>query len=102
MDLSILFSLVLHIAFDDFLVGILSDRVHVKATRPEVSTPEEFFDLRMRIEDMFGCEAFGDLGYFGGCKDRNALNEEMDMVLVRSNLDEPEFIALLDFQTNLF
>ena len=61
MDLLVPPTLILHIAFDDIFVGVLPDRVHVEATRPEVSSPENLLHLRMVIEDMLGGEALDDL-----------------------------------------
>ena len=61
VDLFVLHTLVLDIAFDDVFVGVLTDGVHVEAARPEVSSPEELFDCGMMRKDMLGCEAFYDL-----------------------------------------
>ena len=62
MDLCIPPSLTLHVALDHFFVGILTDRVHVEAARPEVPAPEDLLDLGTGIEDVFGGETLHDLG----------------------------------------
>jgi len=61
MDLLVPPSLTLNVALDNIFIGVLSDCVHVEATRPEVSSPENFLHLRMAIEDVFGREALDDL-----------------------------------------
>ena len=64
MNLLVLLALILHVASHDFFVGVLAHRVHVETTRPEMPAPEDFFDLRMLLENVFGCETFGNLGNF--------------------------------------
>ena len=56
MDALVLFTLILNVAPDHFLVAVLTDRIHVKTTGPKVSSPESSFDIGMGIEDVFGCE----------------------------------------------
>ena len=102
VDLSVLFSLVLDVSLDDLLVGILAYRVHIETTGPEVATPEKLLDCRVFVEDVFGGETFDDLNNFGWGKDRNALDEEMDMIHVCPDFDKAKFVAGLDFQADLF
>ena len=66
MDLFVPPSLILHVSFDDFFVGVLPHRVHVEAACPEVASPEDFLDVGMLIEDVLGREALDDLRYGAG------------------------------------
>ena len=102
MDLCVLLSLPLHVAYDDIFIGVLAHRVHVEATRPEVPSPEDFPGLRMFVEDVLGGEAFDDLNNFGWGENRDALDGEMHMVQISPDLDEPDLIPLLDAETDLF
>ena len=102
MNLLVDHALVLDVAPDHLFVRILSNRVHVVAARPEIATPEHLFDLRVGLKDMFGCEAFRDLCNLCWGENRSALDEEMDVIKIRPNLYEPKFVALLNFQTDLF
>lgn len=61
MDLLVPPALILNVAFDDVFVGVLPNRVHVEAARPEVSSPEHFLHLRMVVKDVFGRETLDDL-----------------------------------------
>ena len=102
MDLFVSPALVLDVAFDDILVCVLSHRVHVETARPEVTAPEDLLHCGMMIEDVLGCQTLDDLGDARWSEDRNALQEKVDMICIRSDLDESDFIPLLDGQTNLF
>ena len=102
MNLSVLFSLILDVALDDFFIRILTNCVHVKATGPEITSPENFLDLRVRLEDMLGREALGNLCDLAWRKNRDTLNEKMHMIQICSDLDETDFIASLDTETHVF
>lgn len=101
MNLLVPPALIVDVAFDDIFVGILPDGVHVETTGPKIPSPEKFLGLRIPIEDMLGREALDD--FRNGCRreHRNALKEEMYMVTVCSDLDEADFISLLNAQTHL-
>jgi hypothetical protein len=102
MEELVLLPLVLNIALDHFFAGVLPHGVHVVAARPEVTSPQHLFDFWVVVEDMLGSQAFDDLDDLGGRKNGNRLEKKMHMVLIRANLDEPEFIALLDGKTDVF
>ena len=102
MEKLILHPLVLDIALDDLFVGVLAYGVHVEATRPKGATPQKFFYFWMVVEDMFCRETFDDLDDLGGREDGDALDEEMHMILIGANLDESQFIPLLNLETHLF
>ena len=102
MDTLVRFALVLDVTLDDIFVGILSHGVHVVAARPEIASPEHLLNLRMGLEDMFGCEAFDDLGDFCGREGGNTLDEEVDVIEIRPDFDEAKFVALLNLKTDLF
>ena len=102
MDLFVLAALVLDIAFDDIFVCVLSHRIHVKATRPEVPAPEDLLHCWMMVKDVLGRQALDDLSDARWSEDRNALQEKVHVICIRSDLDESDFIPLLDGQTDLF
>jgi hypothetical protein len=95
-------ALILNIALDDVLVGVLPDGVHVKTTRPEIASPQDFLDLGTGIEDMLARKAFDNLGDVRGREYGDALDEEMDMILIGADLDETNLVALLDLQAHVF
>ena len=102
MDLLVPPSLILHIALDDVLVGVLANGVHVEATRPEMASPEKSLDCRMILENVFGCEALDGLRDAAGREYGNALEQKVHMILVSANLDKTNFVALLDLLANVF
>ena len=101
MNLSVSPPLVLHVTFDDLFVGILPYGVHVEPARPEVPAPEEALDLGVMIEDMFGGETLDDLRNARGGEERDTLEEKVDMVFIRADLDEADFVALLDVEADI-
>ena len=102
MDLFVLTALIVDVPLDDFLVGVLPDRVHVKPTGPEVTAPENLLHLGMRIEDVLCREMFDGPNHAGGGEGGNGLEKKVDMILVCANFDEPDFVALLDCETDVF
>ena len=101
LELSVLHALALDIALDHIFIGVLPYGVHVETTRPEMPSPEELFDCGVGLEDMFGCEAFYNLRYARGGEEWDALEEEVDVVAIRTDFDEPYLVALLDLLAHL-
>ena len=102
MYLLILLALVLYIVSDDRLVAVLSDRIDVETACPEVSSPELFFDFRVREEQLFRNDTFDRLHH--SCREHSwdALDKKVHMIFVCTNLYELYFIALADLFTRLF
>jgi len=46
MNLFVPLALIPDVALDDLLIGILSHGVHVEAACPEMSSPENFLDIK--------------------------------------------------------
>jgi hypothetical protein len=101
MNLFVLLSLVLYVFFDCFLVSVSANGVHVKPTGPEMASPEDFLDLGMQTKHFFGGNGLRCFYNLGWCHHGHGLDEEMDMIFVRSDLDVIKFVALFDFIANV-
>ncbi len=89
-------TLVFNIVLDCLFVGVLANRVYIIPLCPELSTPQFLLHFGMLCEDVLGRDAFDDAHEVGGSDIGNGLDEEMDMVFVRSHLVESNLVSLLD------
>ena len=96
MKLFVVLSLSSHIFLDGLFVAGFSHGVDVEATGPELSTPEDLFEFAVTIKEFSSRDALDDAGNLGGRIGRHALNEEMHMILVRTDLNKGDFIGLSD------
>jgi len=94
-------TLVFDIVLNDLFVRILSHRVYIISLRPKLSAPQLLFDFGMLFEDALGRDAFDDLGDTGGSEFGNGLNEEMDMVFIRSDFVKADLVPLLDAKAHV-
>ena len=96
----VVFALVLYVFPDCFSCGVLTDGVDVKTARPEPSSPQHPFDLRVALEYLLCSNAFDGSNDLAGrcCRDR--LDEKVDVVLVGADLDEVDVIAVLYFKAD--
>ena len=97
MNLLVVLPLVLNVLSDRFLISMSSDGVHVKPTGPKATSPEHFFDLWMEAEHLFGGNGFCRFDDLGGRHHGHGLDEEVDVVLIRSDFHVLQFVALLNF-----
>ena len=94
-------ALFLHVLLDHLFIAVLSYGVRVVAACPELSSPEHFLHLCMRVEYLLGGEAFNDLhDHFRG-HHGNTLDEEMHVVLVGSNLHEMNLVSFRNAHADL-
>jgi len=87
---------------DGRLVSILSNGIDVESTRPEASSPEDFFDFWMVSEEFLGGDTFDGFRELRGGGVGDGLDEEVDMVFIGSYLDESYLVAFADFVTDGF
>jgi len=102
MDLTIRSPLLMNILSDDLLVPVLANGIRIESARPELSAPEHLLHFRMGVKDLLCDDAFDRLNKCGRRQRRNALHEEVDMVFVRPNLDEMNFMTLRYRHAHLF
>ena len=102
MDLPVCAALFMNILSDHFLIAVLTDGVRVIPARPELSTPEHLLDFGMTAEDLLCSNALDGLNDGRGRHHRDALDEKMDMVFIRPDLDEMDLMSFSYSHTHLF
>ncbi len=102
MELFVVPSLMLHVVLNGFFISRSSDGVDVEARCPECAAPEELLEFRVTIEDFPCCDAFDGAGDLGGREQRNGLDEEMNVIFIRTDFDEDDFVVLSDCPTDVF
>ena len=100
MYLLVLFSLIFDIVLDDNFIPKSSNRIEIITTCPKLSSPEFLFHLRVSCKQFSGRNTFCYL-HKPTHHHWNCLDEKMNMVDICSYFNEIDFIALLDFLTNL-
>jgi len=93
MDLPVRAALLMNVLSDHFLVTVLTDGICVIPARPELSTPEHLLDFGMTSEDLLCSDALDGLNDCRGRHHGDALDEKMDMVFIRSDLDEMNLVS---------
>ena len=100
MNLLVSLSLLLNIFSDLFLVAMKANRVDIVAVCPEFPAPKILLYFRMSQENLLGCDAFCHLCYFGRQHHRYGLDQEVDMILIGSNLHKVQVIGWCEFQAD--
>ena len=93
MDLLVCAALLMNVLSDHFLITVLTDGVRVIPARPELSTPEHLLDFGMTAEDLLCGNALDGLNDGRGRHHGDALDEKMDMVFIRPDLDEMDLVS---------
>ena len=87
-------SLVLYVVGDHAFVAVFPDRAGEISVGPEFPAPQLFFDLGAVSEDFSCGNAFDHRDEFRDCVRGNALDEEMNMILIRADLEKVHLIPL--------
>ena len=77
-------TLFIDISLNCFLICILSYRIYIIATRPELAAPKLTFYFRVQPKKFLCCDAFHGLRYFFYTHHRNTLYQKMYMILISS------------------
>jgi len=91
-----------NIALNSRFTSLTGNRVDVIPIGPELSTPEFRPKVGKTSEYLSGGKAFDHSGQLRRRVHRHGLDEEVDMVLVCSNLDEVDLVSPGNFRTHLF
>ena len=102
MDLPVCAPLFMNVLSDHFLVTVLTDGIRVIPARPELSAPEHLLDFGMTPEDLLCGNALDGLNDCRGRHPGDALDEKMDMVFIRPNLDEMDLVSFSYSHAHLF
>lgn len=70
-------------------------------TRPELTTPKHLFDFWMKSKNLFRSNSFDSSDDFLRRIHDIALNQKMNMIFIKTNLQKMNFLTLLYFQANL-
>ena len=97
-----MFSLVSNIISDYFFIPVLSNGVDVVSAGPELASPEDAGDLGVTAEKLAGRDTLDDCGETCGGNGGNALEEEVDVVFVRPDLDEADFVGGTKVEADVF
>ena len=99
MDLLIGCALILYISFDDCLICVLTYRIHIIPTCPKFPSPQNLSYFWVSLHNLLCRQTLYRLDDLLGRKDRDTLNHEMNMILVRADLNKTNLITLADFIT---
>jgi hypothetical protein len=102
MNLSVCTALFMNILSNYFLVAVLTDGIGIIPTRPELSTPEHFFDFWMTMENLPRSNALDSLHDCGGGQHGDTLDQKMDMVFIRPDLHKMDLVTFSYFDADLF
>ncbi len=94
-------SLFLDIFSNDLLGSMLTDRVHGVTLSPKLPTPELPFHFGTSLENFPGYDALYHCDNLRYAVRRNALNKKMNMILVRTNFQEPNLVSFFDLPARL-
>ena len=102
MNLPVCTALFMNILSDHFLITVLTDGVRVISARPELSTPQHLLDFGMTAKDLLCSDALDGLNDGRGRHHGDALDEKMDMVFIRPDLDEMDLVSFPYSHADLF
>ena len=88
------------VAADDILAAVTTDRVDVVAARPERAAPELLLDGRHAQEYLTGGDALDRLDDLLRRVGRDRLDQKVDMVAVRPDLQERDLVAVADVKAD--
>jgi hypothetical protein len=83
------------------LISKLADRVDKKSISPKFSSPKFGFHFGVFSENFLGGDAFQSRDQRSRTHPGNTLNQKMNMIFVRSNLQKVNIVALLNLKTDL-
>ena len=94
-------ALVLNVVANDCLVPVATDRVDVIAARPKSAAPQLSFDAWDAPKNLASGNTLYRLNDLRRTHRRHGLNEEMHVIFVRANLDEPNLVAIANVEANI-
>lgn len=94
------FSLILEIFLNHLLISILTYCVHIVTACPKFPAPKQPFYLWMKPEYLFCRYTFNSTDYLFGSIHRNALNQKVDVVSIKANLQKVNLISLFYLQAD--
>ncbi len=94
-------SLVLEVFLYNLLIRILPDRIDIIPARPKFATPKQVLHLRMKPENLLRRNALDRSDYLFRSIQRNTLNQKMNMVAIKTNLQKMNIVAFLYIKANL-
>jgi hypothetical protein len=102
VQLLVMPSLVLYICTYCIFVSRSSYGVDVKTRCPKAATPKYLADLRVTIEEFPSRDALDGAGDFRRREHGNGLEKEMDVIFVRTDFHENNFVVLAYGPTDVF
>jgi len=76
--------------------GSVSDRADIESVPPKLTAPQHLFYFWKPFEQLAGGNAFDDCDNFRGRKSGWRRYEQMDMIAVRTELNELKSVSLTD------
>ncbi len=94
-------SLVLEIFLYNILICILPNCIDIISTCPKFTAPKRFFYLWMKPEYFLRPNALDRANYLFRSIRRNTLNQKMNVVTIKTNLQKMNVVPFLYSKTNL-
>jgi hypothetical protein len=101
LDILVLDTLFSYITANRTLAAVVTDGADKETACPKRSTPQRFFDRGDTTKDFASRQAFDRASNLCGTVGGNRLDEEMDVVVIGSDLQEGYFIAVRNLKTNV-
>ena len=89
------FSLVLEVFFYYLFIRMLANGIHIIPACPKFTSPKQSFDLGMEPENFLCGYALDSSDYLFRRIPRNALNQKMDMVAIKADLQKMNLVPFL-------
>lgn len=102
IEFLVFLSLFFDIITNRVLVTVFPDCPSKVAVSPELRSPKLFLDLGASLEDLTGSETFDHSHHLGDTIGGHGLDQEVDMVLISTNFQKLDLVALFDIQAYLF
>ena len=93
-------TLITNIVRNTRLISKFTHRVHKISICPKFTTPQFLFHFRMFPKNFSCCDTFQHRDDLGCTHLGNRLNQKMDMILIRANLQKMNLVSFFNFQTN--
>jgi hypothetical protein len=95
-------ALILDVSAYHRLVAVFAHRACEVTVRPEFAAPQLLLDLRAPAEDLSRRQTLQHLNESRHAVGRHRLNEKMNMILVRPDLQKLHLVALRNLKAYLF
>ena len=85
-----------YLVANHFFIPVSSSRTDAVAFGPKLATPQTLLYRRDTMKDFTGRQTFDNLDNLGRTVTRHRLHQKMDVVFVRADFEQGDFVLLGD------